>query len=571
MKTTITYLMFFIFSVKYVFTEPIHYKTSFGEFIGNINATLSGTEYVTFTFKYGQVLERFDVSTFSYPWNSDVGMTTPLDCTQSAPICYQVQFNGVSYPEMSEDCLYITVVARRNNLKEVSKAEDRTESCSDLNKACVIFWIHGGGYVFGSSDLNAAGPQYFMDFSDCILVYVQYRLLHFGFAAAGCVVKGNMGLKDQNLALQWTNNFINLFGGNTGCIILLGQSAGAWSINQHMCSPMSKDLFHKSVMLSGSVRSALVQNMTHATCELASKLNCSMASTEEMVQCLKTVDATRITNLIRDILPYFKTPGVPLFTTETVEIDCGDGALRFVVDNPICVGINTLISITTKEFVGAYKSVLTNPSYVLQLTTNFNETASKLLYFNYCNKTVTDRVGRIGLSYATNTNIDNFSEMASDLEMTCPEISWIQERNNLDARTYFMQYDVKNFNCTNSVTDFPAHGDDVYLIFCNFINSNCVNKPGSTYYNIAGEYFDILNHFIKNDDMESKFSFWHPTTSTMEPLIFGSEFGLNTNVKMGSSEIVQRCSKVTKEFDATFLASGKKPSETCGNICPHST
>ncbi|KAL5273558.1 CES5A.2 family protein [Megaselia abdita] len=473
MKTTITYLMFFIFSVKYVFTEPIHYKTSFGEFIGNINATLSGTEYVTFTFKYGQVLERFDVSTFSYPWNSDVGMTTPLDCTQSAPICYQVQFNGVSYPEMSEDCLYITVVARRNNLKEVSKAEDRTESCSDLNKACVIFWIHGGGYVFGSSDLNAAGPQYFMDFSDCILVYVQYRLLHFGFAAAGCVVKGNMGLKDQNLALQWTNNFINLFGGNTGCIILLGQSAGAWSINQHMCSPMSKDLFHKSVMLSGSVRSALVQNMTHATCELASKLNCSMASTEEMVQCLKTVDATRITNLIRDILPYFKTPGVPLFTTETVEIDCGDGALRFVVDNPICVGINTLISITTKEFVGAYK--------------------------------------------------------------------------------------------------FPAHGDDVYLIFCNFINSNCVNKPGSTYYNIAGEYFDILNHFIKNDDMESKFSFWHPTTSTMEPLIFGSEFGLNTNVKMGSSEIVQRCSKVTKEFDATFLASGKKPSETCGNICPHST
>lgn len=62
---------------------------------------------------------------------------------------------------------------------------------------------------------------------------------------------GNYGLYDQLTALRWVHKFIHDFGGNPDNITLMGQSAGAMSIQQLCVSPLAKPMIHQVIMTSG--------------------------------------------------------------------------------------------------------------------------------------------------------------------------------------------------------------------------------------------------------------------------------------------------------------------------------
>lgn len=70
------------------------------------------------------------------------------------------------------------------------------------------------------------GPDFVLS-EDNIFVGINYRLGMFGFMDLGSSeYSGNMGLKDQQLALKWVYENIENFSGNKDEILLFGMSAG---------------------------------------------------------------------------------------------------------------------------------------------------------------------------------------------------------------------------------------------------------------------------------------------------------------------------------------------------------
>lgn len=91
------------------------------------------------------------------------------------------------------------------------------------DRKTVIVYIHGGSYAYGG---GAVGPDFLLH-QDNIVVNIQYRLGIFGFLNLGFgEYTGNMGLKDQQMALKWVYENIEYFSGKQNEILLMGQSAG---------------------------------------------------------------------------------------------------------------------------------------------------------------------------------------------------------------------------------------------------------------------------------------------------------------------------------------------------------
>lgn len=116
-------------------------------------------------------------------------------------------------------------------------------------KLPVLIFIHMGAYFYGSG--NIYGPDFFID-KDIIVVTFNYRLGPFGFLTLDTPeYSGNMGLKDQALALKWVYENVNAFDGDRNQITLYGNSAGGASANFHMISSTSKNFFQRAILSSG--------------------------------------------------------------------------------------------------------------------------------------------------------------------------------------------------------------------------------------------------------------------------------------------------------------------------------
>lgn len=123
------------------------------------------------------------------------------------------------------------------------------------NKPLPVFiWIHGGGFIAGSSNINLYGPDYLIE-NELIVVTLNYRLGVTGFLSfrdPSVGIPGNAGLKDQYMAIKWVKENISHFGGNAKNITLAGDSAGGASVQYHLVSPLSKGLFKRGIVHSGS-------------------------------------------------------------------------------------------------------------------------------------------------------------------------------------------------------------------------------------------------------------------------------------------------------------------------------
>lgn len=150
------------------------------------------------------------------------------------------EFIGLSEP-LSEDCLYLNVWT----------------SAQKNDKRPVIVFIHGGGFSSGSGSVPIYDGTN-MAAKGVVFVTINYRVGIFGFLAHPELDKesvsgtsGNYGLLDQIAALKWVNKNITAFGGDPNNVTIAGQSAGAFSVNYLVASPLAKGMFHRAIAESG--------------------------------------------------------------------------------------------------------------------------------------------------------------------------------------------------------------------------------------------------------------------------------------------------------------------------------
>ncbi|KAJ6639602.1 Cholinesterase [Pseudolycoriella hygida] len=192
-------------------------------------------------------------------------------CLESTNLIPTVQPTG-------EDCLFLNIYVPADG------AEKKT----------VVVWIHGGGFTEGGHREALYGPDFLLA-EDNVVVAIQYRLGLFGFLnLAHPEYSGNMGLKDQQMALKYIYKNIGYFSGNKDEIMLFGESAGGASVTFQMLNKQSRDYFKRGMVMSGSVFSYFAftpadhrQKMTEC------------AHTEDVDQMIEYIQKTDYRDLIQ--------------------------------------------------------------------------------------------------------------------------------------------------------------------------------------------------------------------------------------------------------------------------------
>lgn len=160
---------------------------------------------------------------------------------------------------VSEDCLYLNIW---------------TPTTRNMKNLPVLVYFYGGGNVAGdASEYRYDGES--MAKKGMVVVTTNYRLNVFGNLAhpelsmeSPYKASGNYGQLDQNMALQWVQKNIKVFGGDPKKVTIAGESAGSIGVSAQMASPLSKNLIAGAIGESGA---AIHPTMAPITLEEAEK------------------------------------------------------------------------------------------------------------------------------------------------------------------------------------------------------------------------------------------------------------------------------------------------------------
>ncbi|XP_046738791.1 venom carboxylesterase-6-like [Diprion similis] len=317
---------------------------------------------------------RFKIAKPVLPWGD------ALIANQVSSTCMQyslmTQLMGPSGMTQSEDCLYLNIYT------PVMKS---TNSGKPLP---VIFFIPGGAFRSGSGGMY--GPQYLLD-RDVVLVTVNYRLGPLGFLSTeDDTVPGNLGLKDQVVALRWVQDYIKYFGGNRKSVTIVGQSAGGVSVHYHYLTNVTKGLFHRGISISGTALNSWGQ--TKGSLEKAKKLatilKCPDGDVKLMVKCLRTRNASDIVSATSQFQGWLDNPFVPF--GPVVEKGIANDEFTFIDRPPIeslkakrVQDLPWITSVVSEDGLFPAALLTANKMQLKDLNDKWETIAPYLLDFNY--------------------------------------------------------------------------------------------------------------------------------------------------------------------------------------------
>ncbi|KKE99327.1 carboxylesterase/lipase family protein [Mycolicibacterium obuense] len=243
------------------------------------------------------------------------------------------------YQPTSEDCLTLNVVA---------PAEPHAGP--DSGPLPVMVFIHGGGYLLGSS----ATPIYdgaSLARRGCVYVSVNYRLGPLGCLELSSLstpdhpIDDNLFLRDLVAALRWVRENAAAFGGDPDNVTIFGESAGAHAVATLLATPDAAGLFARAIAQSpssGMTRSADIAEQYAQ--RFARTLGAGASDAAEVLMRTRPADLVRaLEQLIvegqREMLGAFAIG--PTYDTDYLPVNpaqaMADGAAHRV---PLIVGTN---------------------------------------------------------------------------------------------------------------------------------------------------------------------------------------------------------------------------------------
>ncbi|KAJ3520368.1 hypothetical protein NMY22_g12789 [Coprinellus aureogranulatus] len=166
-----------------------------------------------------------------------------VDAKQYPEFCVQgATGGGDAGGAGSEDCLKVNIYAPAGATKRSKR------------KVPVLFYIHGGGYIYGNPR-NWPFDHWVHQSPNVVIVSVYYRLSSLGFLAHPELQDAkngdlNAGFLDQIEALRWVKRNIGSFGGDPTKVTINGESAGGASVELHLVAEEGQRLFRGAIAQS---------------------------------------------------------------------------------------------------------------------------------------------------------------------------------------------------------------------------------------------------------------------------------------------------------------------------------
>lgn len=195
--------------------------------------------------------KRFHMPEETAPWEGiKEAVTYGYVCPEmTTPIPADGFLDPHYYMPQDENCQYLNIW---------------TPSVEKQAKKPVMVWMHGGGWLSGSSvEQCAYDGEELSRFGDVVVVSFNHRhnclggldLSLFGDEYA---MSGYCGLGDVIALLEWVNENIEAFGGDRENITVFGQSGGVAKILYAMQCPKADGLFQKAAIDSGGIKEQIV-------------------------------------------------------------------------------------------------------------------------------------------------------------------------------------------------------------------------------------------------------------------------------------------------------------------------
>ncbi|XP_045134687.1 juvenile hormone esterase-like [Portunus trituberculatus] len=433
-------------------------NTKDGRVSGIVEKSVKGREFLSF---YGIPYAQPPLGKLRFKdpeSNPDWG--TRGEASNPAPPCIQY-FSAeerVGRKEVlgEEDCLYLNVF--------VPKMQ------ADMNFP-VMVWLHGGRFTHGSA--QEYPPHVLMD-HNIVLVVVQYRLGVLGFLSTeDLVMPGNLGLKDQTLALRWVRTNIHLFGGDNTRVTVFSESAGSASVHLLMFIPEAQGTFSRAILQSGTALTPLTinNNPCKEALEVGSSLGCPTDRGSEMLlQCLQELDA-------KALFPRYESSrrwGVlPLTFTPWV-----DG--RFLPRHPaqlISEGqpaqVDMISGITRDDGALFALPVLANKQLLEELQNNFSVAGPASLQLEGRSEDPEGITRQFYLHYLGTTNVteahaEGLMRMFTDHHFAVPHDRASGHHAGKIYRYELQHYAQLSFGqliCPSCDNKWVSHVDDLYYLF----------------------------------------------------------------------------------------------------------